>query len=396
MTMEKPSEKAVVFLPWATIEPEAQRQILNTAQMPFVFKHVAVMPDCHYGKGATVGTVLPTNGAIIPAAVGVDIGCGMIAVKTPLTRADIADPAAIRAGIERRIPMSAGKNNGKVAGTAIARVKALEDLAAQERVNPDQYDKNWRVALGTLGGGNHFIELAEDTDGTVWATLHSGSRGVGNKIGNHFIRLAQEVCKKLSIDLPDRDLAYLPEDHPAFGAYMRALLWAQQFAFHNRNEMMDRVLTEVSHAVYGEAGHEARLDVQRINCHHNFTQKERHFGREVWVTRKGAIQARKDMWAMIPGSMGTRSYIVVGKQNDMSFHSAPHGAGRRYSRTKARALFNMTDLSKAMEGIEFRQSKVLLDEIPAAYKDIDQVMEHAKELVEVKYVLKQFVNVKGD
>jgi tRNA-splicing ligase RtcB (3'-phosphate/5'-hydroxy nucleic acid ligase) len=396
MSMEKPTEKAVVFLPWKTIEPEAQQQILNTAKMPFVFKHVAVMPDCHYGKGATVGTVLPTNGAIIPAAVGVDIGCGMIAVRTPLKRADIADPAAIRAGIERRIPMSAGKNNGSVAGTAIARVKTLEDLAARERVNPDQYDKNWRVALGTLGGGNHFIELAEDTDGTVWATLHSGSRGVGNKIGNHFIRLAQDVCKKLSIDLPDRDLAYLPEDHPAFDAYMRALLWAQQFAFHNRNEMMDRVLTEVSHAVYGQAGHEAQLDVQRINCHHNFTQKERHFGREVWVTRKGAIQARKGMWAMIPGSMGTRSYIVVGKENDMSFHSAPHGAGRRYSRTKARALFNMADLSKAMEGIEFRKSQVLLDEIPAAYKDIDQVMENAKDLVETKYVLKQFVNVKGD
>jgi tRNA-splicing ligase RtcB len=396
MSMEKPAEKAVVFLPWTTIEPEAQQQILNTAKMPFVFKHVAVMPDCHYGKGATVGTVLPTNGAIIPAAVGVDIGCGMIAVKTPLTRSDVADPAAIRAGIERRIPMSAGKNNGKVAGTAIPRVKTLEDLAAQERVDPDQYDKNWRVGLGTLGGGNHFIELAEDTAGTVWATLHSGSRGVGNKIGNHFIKVAQDLCRKLSIDLPDRDLAYLPEDHPAFDAYMRALHWAQQFAFHNRNEMMDRVLTEVSHAVYGEGGHEAQLELQRINCHHNFTQRERHFGHEVWVTRKGAIQARKDMWAMIPGSMGTRSYIVVGKENEMSFHSAPHGAGRRYSRTKARALFNMADLSKAMEGIEFRRSQVLLDEIPGAYKDIDQVMEHAKDLVEVKYVLKQFVNVKGD
>ena len=394
--MERAHEKAVVFLPWTTIEPEAQQQILNTAKMPFVFKHVAVMPDCHYGKGATVGTVLPTNGAIIPAAVGVDIGCGMIAVRTPLKRSDVANPAMLRTGIERRIPMSAGKNNHKVTGTAIPRVKALEDLAAEERVNPDQYDKNWRVALGTLGGGNHFIELATDTEGTVWATLHSGSRGVGNKIGNHFIKVAQDLCKKLSIDLPDRDLAYLPDDHPAFDAYLRALHWSQQFAFHNRSEMMDRVLAEVSHAVYGEAGHEAQLEVQRINCHHNFTQKERHFGREVWVTRKGAIQARKNMWAMIPGSMGTRSYIVVGKENEMSFHSAPHGAGRKYSRTKARALFDMTDLSKAMEGIEFRRSQVLLDEIPAAYKDIDQVMENAKDLVEVKYVLKQFINVKGD
>ena len=390
------SEKAVVFLPWETIEPEAQQQIVNTARMPFVFKHVAVMPDCHYGKGATVGTVLPTDGAIVPAAVGVDIGCGMIAVRTPLRRDEIPDAAKIRAGIERRIPMSAGKNNAKLTASASARVRQLEHLAAAERVNPDQYDRNWRLALGTLGGGNHFIELAEDTGGVVWLTLHSGSRGVGNKIGNHFIKVAQDVCRTMGVTLPDRDLAYLPEDHPAFNAYMRALHWAQQFAFQNRNEMMDRVLTEVSYAVYGDDEHCQQLEQQRINCHHNFTQKEEHFGKDVWVTRKGAIQARRNMWAMIPGSMGTRSYIVVGKENEMSFHSAPHGAGRRYSRTKARSLFNMADLSKAMEGIEYRHSKVLLDEIPSAYKDIDQVMENAKDLVEVRYVLKQFVNVKGD
>ena len=394
--MEQPTDKAVVFLPWNTIEPEAQQQILNTAKMDFVFKHVAVMPDCHYGRGATIGTVLPTNGAIVPAAVGVDIGCGMIAVKTPLKRSDIPNAKDVRAGIERRIPMSAGKNNARVSDTAARRVQTLEALARRERMNPDQYDKNWREALGTLGGGNHFIELAEDASGTVWATLHSGSRGVGNRIGNHFIKVAQDLCKKHGIQLPDRDLAFLPEEHPAFDAYMRALNWAQQFALHNRNEMMDRVLTELSVAVYGEAGHESDLEVQRINCHHNFTQRETHFGRSVWVTRKGAIQAKRDMWAMIPGSMGTRSYIVVGKENAMSFHSAPHGAGRRYSRTKARSLFNIEDLSRAMEGIEFRKSKVLLDEIPAAYKDIDQVMENARDLVEVKYVLKQFVNVKGD
>ena len=394
--MERVNDKAVVFLPWNTIEAEAQRQILNTSAMPFVFKHVAVMPDCHYGKGATVGTVLPTDGAVIPAAVGVDIGCGMIAVRTPLTRADIQHPATIRAGIERRIPMSAGKNNSKLTPTAADRVKTLELLAKDTRANPDQYDRNWKLALGTLGGGNHFIELAEDGDGTVWLTLHSGSRGVGNRIGNHYIKVAQDLCKKAGIELPDRDLAYLPEDHPAFAAYLRDLNWAQQFALHNRNEMMDRVLTEVSFAVYGADGHQADLERQRINSHHNFTQKEQHFGREVWVTRKGAIMARKDDWAMIPGSMGTRSYIVVGKENPLSFHSAPHGAGRRYSRTKARGLFTMDDLSKAMEGIEYRHSKVLLDEIPGAYKDIDQVMENARDLVEIKYVLKQFVNVKGD
>jgi tRNA-splicing ligase RtcB len=394
--MDQVTDRAVVFLPWDTIETEAQKQILNTASMPFVFKHVAVMPDCHYGKGATVGTVLPTAGAIVPAAVGVDIGCGMIAVRTPLKRVDIPDAAAIRSGIERRIPMSAGKFNAKVTDSAAKRVEELESLARTERADPDQYDRSWRLALGTLGGGNHFIELAEDTGGTVWVTLHSGSRGVGNRIGTHYIRFAQDLCRKTGIELPDRDLAFLPEDHPSFRAYMRDLNWAQQFAFHNRNEMMDRVLTELSHAVYGEDGHQAQLEVQRINCHHNFTQKEHHFGQEVWVTRKGAIQARAGMWAMIPGSMGTRSYIVVGKENAMSFHSAPHGAGRRYSRTKARSLFNMSDLAKAMEGIEFRKSKVLLDEIPGAYKDIDTVMEHAKDLVEVKYILKQFVNVKGD
>jgi tRNA-splicing ligase RtcB (3'-phosphate/5'-hydroxy nucleic acid ligase) len=394
--VERVNDKAVVFLPWDTIEKEAQQQILNTASMPFVFKHVAVMPDCHYGKGATVGTVLATDGAVIPAAVGVDIGCGMIAVRTPLRRSDIKAPAQVRAAIERRIPMSAGKNNAKLTKTAAERVEILSRLANETRATPDQYDKNWKLALGTLGGGNHFIELAEDADGDVWVTLHSGSRGVGNKIGTHFIRVAQDFCKKTHVQLPDRDLAYLPEDHPAFAAYLRHLNWAQQFALHNRNEMMDRVLTEVSLAVYGEAGHQAEIELQRINSHHNFTQKEHHFGRDVWVTRKGAIMARSSDWAMIPGSMGTRSYIVVGKEHPMSFNSAPHGAGRRYSRTKARGLFSMDDLRRAMEGIEYRHSSVLLDEIPGAYKDIDEVMENARDLVEIKYVLKQFVNVKGD
>jgi tRNA-splicing ligase RtcB len=394
--MYRVGKKAVVFLPWDTIEPEAQKQILNTAGMPFVFRHVAVMPDCHYGKGATVGTVLATTGAVIPAAVGVDIGCGMIAVRTPLRRPDIRNPAAVRAGIERRIPMSAGRNNTKLTPGAAERVRTLERLAATTGATPGQFDRNWAYALGTLGGGNHFIELAEDSDGAVWVTLHSGSRGVGNRIGNHYINIAQRLCAKSGVDLPDGDLAYLPEQHPSFDAYIRDLNWAQQFALHNRNEMMDRVLMEVSHAVYGEDGHQPEIEQQRINSHHNFTQQEDHFGERVWVTRKGAIKATHDSWAMIPGSMGTRSYIVVGKENAMSFHSAPHGAGRRYSRTRARNLFTMDDLSRAMDGIEYRHSKVLLDEIPGAYKDIDQVIEQARDLVEVKYVLKQFVNVKGD
>lgn len=202
--MQRINDKAVVFLPWDTVEAEAKNQILNTATMPFVFRHIAVMPDCHYGRGATVGTVLPTKGAIIPAAVGVDIGCGMIAVRTPLSRADISNPAAIRAGIERRIPMSAGKNNAALTPSAAQRVATLVQFATETRATPDQYDKKWKLALGTLGGGNHFIELAEDLDGTVWVTLHSGSRGVGNKIGNHFIKVAQDLCKQSGITLPDR------------------------------------------------------------------------------------------------------------------------------------------------------------------------------------------------
>ena len=202
MTMQRVNDKAVVFLPWDAIETEAQNQILNTAKMPFVFRHVAVMPDCHYGRGATVGTVLPTKGAIIPAAVGVDIGCGMIAVRTPLKRSDISNTADVRAGIERRIPMSAGKNNAALTATAAVRVETLVQLANDTRATPNQYDKKWKLALGTLGGGNHFIELAEDLDGTVWITLHSGSRGVGNKIGTHYIKVAQELCKTMGIRCP--------------------------------------------------------------------------------------------------------------------------------------------------------------------------------------------------
>ena len=391
--MYRLNEKAVLFAPPETIEPEALKQIENTASMPFIYKHVAVMPDCHYGKGATVGTVLATKGSIIPAAVGVDIGCGMIAVKTPLRREQIDDPAAIRTGIERRIPMSAGNNNRSLSDSAARRVKELERLAARDY---SAIDRSWQLQLGTLGGGNHFIELATDESNTVWATLHSGSRGIGNKIGNMHIRRAQTIAKEKGTRLPDRDLAYLTEGTKEFDEYIRDLLWAQNFARLNRDEMMDRVMIELSRSVYGDSDHVSELEVQRINCHHNFTQLEEHFGERVWVTRKGAIEARRGMWAMIPGSMGTRSYIVTGKEHPMAFKSAPHGAGRRLSRTAARKQYTMSDLDTAMRGIEFRRSSVLLDEIPSAYKNIDEVMENAKDLVEVKYVLKQFVNVKGD
>jgi tRNA-splicing ligase RtcB len=250
--------------------------------------------------------------------------------------------------------------------------------------------------LGTLGGGNHFIELAADEDHTVWATLHSGSRGIGNKIGNMYIKKAQQETARKGVPLPDQDLAYLEEGSAAFAEYMRDLAWAQEYARLNRDEMMDRVMMVLSEAIYGTPSRTRDLEVQRINCHHNFTQVETHFGEQVWVTRKGAIEARLGMWAMIPGSMGTRSYIVTGLEHPMAFNSAPHGAGRRYSRTRARQLFTMGDLERAMNGIEFRRSKVLLDEIPSAYKDIDEVMEHARSLVEIRHVLKQFLNVKGD
>jgi tRNA-splicing ligase RtcB len=387
------NQKAVVFAPPQSIEEGALQQIKNTASMPFIFKHVAVMPDCHYGKGATVGTVLATKGAIIPAAVGVDIGCGMIAVKTPLRRQDLHNPSAIRAGIERRIPMSAGRNNRKLTDSAILRVKELERLA---RKDYNAIDPSWRLALGTLGGGNHFIELATDETAAVWVTLHSGSRGIGNKIGNLHIKKAQALARANHVSLPDADLAYLSEGTTQFDDYVDDLRWAQEFARLNRDEMMDRIMVELSYTMHGDDAHVMELETQRINCHHNFTQLETHFGQQVWVTRKGAIEARRGMWAMIPGSMGTRSYIVTGLENPMAFNSAPHGAGRRLSRTQARKLFTMSDLDAAMAGIEFRRSNMLLDEIPSAYKDIDQVMENAKELVEVKHTLQQFINIKGD
>jgi tRNA-splicing ligase RtcB len=289
--------------------------------------------------------------------------------------------------------MSAGNNNRLLTDSAARRVKELESIARRDY---GAIDPNWRLQLGTLGGGNHFIELATDESNVVWATLHSGSRGIGNKLGNLHIRRAQAIAKTQGTRLPDRDLAYLTEGTGEFDEYVRDVLWAQNFAKLNRDEMMDRVMIELSRSVYGDASHVAELEVQRINCHHNFTQREEHFGERVWVTRKGAIEARRGMWAMIPGSMGTRSYIVAGLENPMAFRSAPHGAGRRLSRTAARKQFTMSDLDSAMRGIEYRRSTVLIDEIPAAYKNIDEVMAHASDLVEVKHVLEQFVNVKGD
>lgn len=388
-------DKIQTFVPWEEIEPEAQQQIINVSQLPFIFKWVAVMPDCHYGKGATVGTVIATKGAVVPAAVGVDIGCGMISVKTSLFRKDIKDLKAIREGLERRIPMSAGKFNGSISESAANRIKELRTMMPISK-DPDEYDKHWKESLGTLGGGNHFIEVCTDEDDRIWLTLHSGSRGIGNKIGMSHIRIAQELMAKFHISLPDKDLAYLPEGTKEFENYMRDLHWAQTFARFSRDEMMDRFLTEMSYSVFGEDGHQSEIELERINCHHNFTQLENHFNENVLVTRKGAIQAKEGMKGMIPGSMGTRSYIVSGLENKLAFHSAPHGAGRRMSRHKAKAQFSFKDLETSMEGIEFRRSDVLIDEIPGAYKDIDRVMEYSKDLVKVEHTLKQILNCKGD
>jgi tRNA-splicing ligase RtcB len=392
------SPRIVAFLPPETIEPQAMDQIRNISELPIVFKHVAVMPDCHVGIGATVGTVIATRDAVIPAAVGVDIGCGMISVKTRFSEAQLRarDLRSIREGIERRIPASAGHSNSRISATAQPRIERLKAM-----IRPAQsyhYESTWPLQLGSLGGGNHFIELSSDESGVVWAVLHSGSRGVGNRIARHYIQLAQKLCEKRHIALVDRDLAYLVADDgtSSFDDYIHDLHWAQEFARHNRDEMMDRVLTELSFQFYGEDGHQVEIEVERINCHHNFTQIERHFGRDVWVTRKGAIQASVGMKAMIPGSMGSSSYIVSGLGHPLAFESAPHGAGRRFSRTEARRRFTIADLERQMAGIEHRSAKVLIDEIPSAYKDIDQVMECSRELVRIEHTLRQIVNVKGD
>ena len=390
--MERLNDKVVLFLPSANIEAEAMKQIRNISALPFTFKHVAVMPDCHVGKGATVGTVIATKGAVIPAAVGVDIGCGMIAVKTPLHRQALKDLKAVREGIERRVPMSAGRFNTTISATARPRIEELRTLMGSRNFNKEFGTRSWELELGTLGGGNHFIEVCVDDEDRIWLTLHSGSRGIGNRIGTFYIKTAQRLMSALRINLPDHDLAYLPEEHEQFDRYLHDLRWAQRFALLNREEMIDRVIAEIAtHVPKG-----APIELERINCHHNFTQVEHHFGEDVWVTRKGAVQARRGQKAMIPGSMGTRSYIVSGLEHPMSFHSAPHGAGRRYSRTKARQRFTLADLQRSMEGIEFHAKPAFIDEIPGAYKDIDEVMAHASELVAIEHTLTQIVNVKGE
>lgn len=379
---------------WASIlEDSTREQAVTTASMPFVFPHLALMPDAHLGRGATVGSVIPTLGAIIPAAVGVDIGCGMIAVRTQHTAADLpTERASVRQAIERAIPLSAGGANRKISREHTqVRLDELETMAEEAGFDPAAYAKKWKLQLGSLGSGNHFIEISLDEEDRVWLFLHSGSRGVGNRIAQHHIKAAEAYCRTNWIQLPERDLAYLVEGTPQFDAYIRELRWAQHFALLNREEMMDRVVRQ-----YAEWVGEPVTELERINCHHNYTEQEKHFGKNVWLSRKGAINAEAGRPGLIPGSMGTASYVVVGKGNALSLNSSPHGAGRAFSRSAARKRFTGDELREAMKGIEYRDTDAFIDEIPGAYKDIDQVMADAADLVEIRHTLRQIVNVKGD
>lgn len=377
---------------WASIiEPATLEQARKTASMPFIHPHVALMPDAHLGRGATVGSVIPTLGAIMPAAVGVDIGCGMAAVKTQYHRDDLTgDLRVLRRAIEAAIPLSAGKYNTGLTATAQARVELLSKSAEKAGFDPGRYAGNWALQLGSLGSGNHFIEVTVDEAGAVWLFLHSGSRGVGNKIASHHIRVAQEAMTRWWISLPDPDLAYLVEGTDEFWAYVRQLRWGQEFALANREEMMDRLVGCF------EEWHGPVRELERISCHHNYTERERHWGKDVWVSRKGAINAAEGVPGLIPGSMGDASYVVSGKGNPVALHSSPHGAGRNYSRSMARKQFTVAQLREAMAGIEYRDTEAFLDEIPQAYKPIDTVMQDAADLVEIRNTLRQIVNVKGD
>ncbi|HKP08874.1 MAG TPA: RtcB family protein [Microbacterium sp.] len=382
------------LLSWASlIDEKTVEQARTSSRMPFIHPHLALMPDAHLGKGATVGSVIPTLGAIMPAAVGVDIGCGMIAVRTQFTKAQLVarDLTQLREQIERAVPLSAGHDNRKLVATAEPRVAELEELAEKAEFDPARYAGHWRLQVGSLGSGNHFIEVSVDELERVWMFLHSGSRGVGNKIATHHIGVAQRLAKQWWIELPDPDLAYLVEGTPEFRAYIRELRWAQHFALLNREEMMDRVARQLS-----ELLGEPVIEHERINCHHNFTESEKHFGKQVWVSRKGAIQADAGRPGLIPGSMGTASYVVEGLGNPLSLNSSPHGAGREFSRNAARRTFTHEQLRAAMTGIEFRDTDAFIDEIPQAYKPIDRVMADAADLVEVRHTLRQLVNVKGD
>ena len=378
------------------IESAARAQLVNVSKLPIVHHHVAAMPDVHLGIGATVGSVIPTLRAIIPAAVGVDIGCGMMAARLSLSSNEI-DEAALRKvfnQVSRDVPVGFGQHNDRdVRDHAAKRFKRQLTFILEKHPGIQKRkgkNTSWAHQLGTLGGGNHFIEVCLDEAGRAWVMLHSGSRGIGNAIGTYFIELAKKDSQKNNVHLPDADLAYFPEGAEHFDDYVEAVGWAQDYARANREEMMDLVLEAMrrhlpSFEVTGAA----------VNCHHNYVERERHFGADVWLTRKGAIRARAGDLGIIPGSMGARSYIVRGKGSAESFHSCAHGAGRRMSRNMAQKQFRVEDLVEQTQGVVCRKDKGVLDEIPGAYKDIDEVMANQSDLVEVVHTLKQVLCVKG-
>ncbi|MBW2456193.1 MAG: RtcB family protein [Deltaproteobacteria bacterium] len=384
------------------LEDEARQQLLNVARLPFVYKWVAAMPDVHWGLGATIGSVIPTQGALIPAAVGVDLGCGMMAVKTSLHRSDVpAKLSGIRRAIERNVPHGrthhgGAKDEGSYRRASAPGEKAWRKLRqGYERIvaSHPRLDRGKTLEhLGTLGSGNHFIEICLDKEDAVWVMLHSGSRGVGNRIGSHFISLAKKGLGKRLAELPDPALAYFEEDSPLFDDYVHAVQWAQAFAHKNRELMMDAVLD----ALHGNPKlPKFKAPLESVNCHHNYVARETHYGREVLVTRKGAVRAQAGELGIIPGSMGARSFIVRGLGNPESFESCSHGAGRTMSRRKAKRRFTVEDHKRATEGIECRKDDTVLDETPGAYKSIDSVMRAQRDLVEVVYELRQIVCVKG-
>ena len=378
------------------IEAGALQQLANVASLPIVFGHIAAMPDVHLGIGATVGSVIPTRAAVIPAAVGVDIGCGMNAIRLSLTANQLPDTLArVRGAIERAVPVGFDAHAEKDAlraacapfGQRLQRIATKHPRLAKMQ---KAFDSTWMRQMGSLGGGNHFIELCLDEAEQVWVMLHSGSRGIGNCIGRYFIEAAKNDAARRQLVLPDRDLAWFDEGTNLFDDYVEAVGWAQDYALANRRAMLDLILDVLRKQLpaFGVAG-------EAINCHHNYVQRETHFGENVYVTRKGAISARAGELGIIPGSMGARSYIVRGKGSADSFCSSAHGAGRRMSRNEARRIYTRGDLEEQTRGVECRKDSGVIDEIPGAYKDIDAVMANQSDLVEVVHTLKQVVCVKG-
>jgi tRNA-splicing ligase RtcB (3'-phosphate/5'-hydroxy nucleic acid ligase) len=380
----------------ATVESAALDQLTNAANLPFVFKHVAAMPDVHLGVGATVGSVIATKGAVCPAAVGVDIGCGMVAYRTDLDPKVVQDKiVAIRLSIERSVPV--GHEGNRTISKSVDSWKLWQEWDNLSVIGKDKDSvtmfKRAKTQLGSLGGGNHFIEICLDTENRVWVMLHSGSRNLGKVVAERHIDKARDLMKQMFIGLPDPDLAYFAQGTDEFRNYVADVEWCQEYAAQNRREMMERVIKDLSYAVHNENG---KIEVDfKVNCHHNYLAKENHYGENVLVTRKGAVRARQGDFGIIPGSMGTRSYIVEGLGNEESFCSCSHGAGRRMSRGAAKRTYTVKDLEQQTAGIECRKDDGVLDEIPGAYKNIDEVMANQTDLVKILHELRQIMCIKG-